>query len=235
MQENEITFSPKSSGCRRAQRKLSQRLDLHHRVGQGAGVGFFFFFLAVVYLISTTLCVKSRRSNQTSGAFFTAQGMSYSQAETIKLQSTALAKQKLSLKHPDGGKCREQQWLSRDGAEPAEKAALPAQEVFCLCVNTGRLSSGPAKKVILLFLPYQTPRIPSLPAPASARQPPPLAILCWLRACSCFWATFGGFWGAKSISASNSDLLAYKHGSRFLQGLLPGSRSPVLLVYGVCI
>lgn len=144
------------------------------------------FLLAVVYLISTTGCIQSRRSNQASGAFFTAQGMSCSQAETIKLQSTALARQKLSLKHPDWGKCRERPWPSRNGAEPAEKAALPAQEVFCLCVNTGRLSSSPQKRLLLLFLPYQTPCIPSSLALPSAEQPPPLTIPCCLWACSCF-------------------------------------------------
>lgn len=150
MQENEITLSPKGSGLFCA---VGWETEL--------GLALFSFGGAIVYLTSTTGCIRSRRSNQASGVFFTAQGMSDSEAETIKLQSTALARQKLSLKHPDRGKRRARPWPSRDGAEPAEKAALPAQEVFCLCVNTGRLSSSPAEKVIIIII-----IIPSLSNPS---------------------------------------------------------------------
>lgn len=88
MQENEITFSPKSYGCHRA----PEAPCLQGRIGSW---GWLYFFWQL-FILSALLAVSKVGNLIKSGAFFTAQGMSYSQAETIKLQSTALAEQKLS-------------------------------------------------------------------------------------------------------------------------------------------
>lgn len=145
--------------------------------GQGAGPGF------------SGSCLSNRelRISSDSGALFTAQGMSCSQTRTMKLQSNALAKQKAPPKAPDRGKCGAGPVLSQrkrlekvgKGWKRLEKAALPAQEVFCPCVNC----PCPAEKVFCI--------IPSLSAPLHSFLAP--SSRCPLQPHSCFfWAILGG-------------------------------------------
>lgn len=150
------------------------------------------FFLAVVYLISTARCIKSRKSNQVRCIFHSSgYVLQPSRDNKVTVNCSGRTKAFSRLREMPRAVVAEQGRCRGSG----KGCASSSGSSMSVCKH-GRGSSGPAKKVVIIIFPsLSTPLhsfLTSLPG-------------CLLLAPSCaackLAAAFGGLLGGKSISA----------------------------------